>query len=219
MNTKSLLLASGCLIGLSALMAPMALADYQPPRRLTPPRTQTSSAGVRVGECAKPPVALTPQNHMGQTTATHPTFAWQIPEAQAHPIEFRLYRYSANETPQLITQMDLGKSLQGIMTWTLPDTEPGLNVKSQYYWQIAIICNANDPSQDVYDDGELEVVTLPDPLKNQLDTHPDLIEQADLYARSGLWYDALAIVLRSPDPRSRMLRRSMVEYATSQPIE
>jgi Domain of Unknown Function (DUF928) len=212
MKAKKLLLVIGCLMGLSLVMAPVALAAYQPPRRLTPPRTQTTSAGVRVGECAKSPIALTPQSHIGQTTSTHPTFAWQIPDAKAYPVEFRLYRYGVNDQKEFITQVNFDKSLQGIMTWKVPESEAGLDVESRYYWQVAIICKANDPSQDIYDDGELEVVTLSDQLKNQLNNNVDLIEQADLYARAGLWYDALAIVVGSPDPRSATLLQSMMQY-------
>jgi len=153
--------------------------------------------------------ALAPQQYMGQTVSTHPTFAWQVTSAQSYPIEFRLYKYDANGQVQRLQWIKL-QSSQGIMTWTLPQSESGLAV-GKYSWQVALICNSNRPSEDMIDGADLEVVTPPRDLATQLATGSDPIEQANLFAAAGLWYDALGKVVLSTDPRAREVERSLLE--------
>ena len=170
-----------------------------------------SFGGTR-GGCGKGDLlvkTLAPQKYMGQTVSTHPTFAWQVTESQPYPLEFRLYQYDANGQIQQLKQVML-QSSQGIMTWTLPETEPGLTV-GEYYWQVALICDSNRPSEDVVDAADLEVVPLSADLAAQLASSRDLLEQVNLFAAAGLWYDALGKAALSTDPQAREIERSLLE--------
>lgn len=218
MNTKKLLRVMGCLMGWSLLLVPAALAQYQQPDRVTPTRTQGTSAGTRDDVCGQSPIALIPQGHMGQTISTHPTLVWQISnDTKVSPIKLRLYRYEGARKV-FVNEFNVGESQPGIMAWTLPDEQPGLTVTSQYYWQVVITCNPNDPSKDLFDEGELEVVNLSEKLQSQLNQTVEKTAQARLYAGAGLWYDAWKIVALSTDPSAIELRRSLMEQVASSSI-
>ena len=186
---------------------------YSDPGTLTPSRNPRRSIGGTRGGCGTGDLlikTLAPQKYMGQTASTHPTLAWQVTDSQPHPVEFRLYKYDANGQLQRLIQEVIPQSSSGIMTWTLPENEPGLSV-GEYYWQVALICDPNRPSEDVIDATDLEVVPPPTGLAAQLATSGDLLEQVNLLAAAGLWYDALGKAALSADPRAREIERSLLE--------
>ena len=79
------------------------------------------------------------------------------------------------------------------------------------FWQVALICNSNSPSDDVIAGADLEVVQPPTDLAAQLATRHDPIEQINLFAAAGLWYDALGKAVLSTDPQAREVERSLLE--------
>lgn len=141
---------------------------YTPPRGGTPPAS-TGIGGARGGSCTGEAnatfTALAPYSHIGQTSATHPTFAWYVPERLPYTVDFRLYRYGADGKlqHQPVYQTELS-STTGVMTFTLPQSEPALVVGQHYFWQAALICDPNHGSEDLIISAEMRIVenTLPE---------------------------------------------------------
>lgn len=175
---------AACLL-IFSLTAPLpAVAQtrtYVPPRTGSPPDARTI-AGTRGTGCAEHSdialTALAPYSHVGQTTSTHPTFAWYAPGGQP-AVEFRLYAYGADGylQPQPLYEVMLENS-PGIATFTLSADHPGLTVGQRYYWQVALLCDPAHPSEDLVAGTEIEVVP----------TASDV---------ASLWYDVLSTALAS----------------------
>jgi hypothetical protein len=117
-------------------------------------------------------------------------------------MEFTLYKYGPDSRPKLAQKLQL-KSSPGIMELSLPRDKPGLVIGQRYLWQVAILCDPNYPSSDLVANAEIEVVEMPPDLKRALSTTSHRLEMADLYARAGLWYDALREAL-GPAENSRL---------------
>lgn len=180
---------------LSLLTATPVVAEYKPPSDQLPPTTTTLTTGTRGGcdRSLKPPLTtLAPQTHTGQTTTSHPTFAWFIPDSKPFPMEFRLYEYDKNGKiqPQPVQIVEMSSS-PGIMQLALPKDKPGLTVGQTYLWQVTVLCNRDYPSTDLVARAKIKVVETPPTLKIALTRTRDRTTIANLYAESGFWYDAL----------------------------
>jgi hypothetical protein len=167
------------------------------PRRPTYPTTATGSTGTRSGCDDKAATSLTilaPQTVVGQTSSTHPTFAWYVPEGETRPLEFNLYEQDNHTQLKLIQRVEM-QSTSRLMTYTLPQTQPGLIVGRQYLWQVLLLCNPERPSSALVDEASVEVVPLPATVAASLQATRDRLQQAKQFAQAGLWYDALAAAL------------------------
>ena len=205
----SILLTSLLLTGLLVIAQKEALADYQPPPRQEnqkenqeekftigtvsrgcPVKNTGATQSSRVGL-----VALAPQvHHIGKTTSTHPTFAWYIPEVKSYQVGLELYQKPAEGKVKSVWTWE-STTKPGIMTASLPKTQPPLEVGQKYYWQVKVKCKPNHPSSWLVTGADLEVVATSANLNEQLTQAQDLSTKADLYADAGIWYDALAIAL------------------------
>ncbi|UBF30424.1 DUF928 domain-containing protein (plasmid) [Kovacikia minuta CCNUW1] len=185
----------GLSLSLSLMIAPLAWAGYRPPSRPSAPK-QPGSNISRSGSCSSNSLgeltALAPLSHVGQTTSTHPTFAWFVPDQTSHPLEFRLFH---NQQRLYRTEM---QSQPGMMQFTLPQTEKGLMVGQDYRWQVVLVCNPNSPSSNIVTTAEVEVVQANSELQRQLAPLHTLQQRADLFANNGLWFDAFAEALKEP---------------------
>lgn len=194
-------LVTSCVLSLSMAVTPPALAEYKPPPDQRPPSGYTTSTGPRGGCEGSGGTSLTvlaPQKHVGQTASVHPTFAWFVPDSKPLPMEFALYKYGPDSRPKLAHKLEL-KSSPGIMKLSFPKDKPALAVGQRYLWQVAILCDPNHPSSDLVAKAEIEVVEMPPTLKRALSTRMDRHEIIDLYAKAGLWYDALSEALETAE--------------------
>lgn len=202
-----------CLWCLSIGMTNPAQAEYKKPKTPTgndAPNSQTTSIAATRGICnsasdsAKQKTnsatltALAPYSHVGQSSASNPTFAWYIPDRESYPMEFWLYEFNPSSYDGKGKQVYQAKlaSSAGIMTHTLPQQQVSLSPGKTYIWQVAVICNPNSPSQSLVVSNRLKIVaadpTVAAQLNNSKDTNP--VTRAEIYAQAGLWYDALAEV-------------------------
>ena len=188
-------LIASLVLGLSLWTAPEAIAQYRPPKNPSAPKdtgTNTTRGGCNSNTSARL-TALVPSNHIGQTSSGHPTFAWFMSDRSPHPLQFRLFR--ANGQPLYRTQL---QSQPGIMQFSLPQDEPELAVGQTYRWQVVMVCNPNAPLINSVVTAEIEVVKPNAALQAQLAATQNSQQRIDLYAESGLWYDALAEALKVP---------------------
>ena len=183
-----------------SLVTPLpALAEFKPPSDQHPPNPNDIGSTTTRGGCSGNDetvlTALAPHSHIGKTVSSHPTFAWFVPDSQSFSMEFQLYEYDATGTPQLIGKSDNLISSPGIMTFSLPEHQPGLQIGRRYFWQVILKCNSYRPSANLFVRTPIERVSLPNSLDITLDRAGDRLERANLYAEAGLWYDALAEAL------------------------
>jgi hypothetical protein len=177
-----------------------AFADYKPPAKASAPSGQTTATGVR-GVCSDSAAgkltALAPHSYVGQTVSIRPTFAWFVPDSDAHALEFRLYHLNSDINSQPFYKAKM-QSRSGIMQYTLPQKQAGLSVGQRYSWQVVLICDPNRPSTAQIAEAEIEVVVTPSTLKQELATAKNRLEKASQYAEAGIWYDALKETLLAP---------------------
>lgn len=208
-----------CLLCLSLGMANPARAEYKKPKNQSndaPSHKSTGIAATRSGTCSPASdnsekansatlTALAPYGHVGQSASTNPTFTWYVPDRESYPVEFSLSEsdpagYQGKGKQVYQTRLS---SSAGIMTHSLP-TEVSLVPGQTYVWQVAMICNSNSPSQTLVVNNRVEIVENDPTATSQLNSTEDPVTKANIYANSGLWYDAIAEVAASPnDPQAR----------------
>jgi Domain of Unknown Function (DUF928) len=167
-------------------------------------------------------ILLAPNNQPGQTTSTRPTFAWFVRDAEAVPLEFRLYEQD-NQDFKLIHEIkgDRLQSNPGIMVLDANASMPELAVGRRYRWQVELVCNANRPAGNPFAEAELEVVPLQSSLKSRLQQTRDRVDRAQLYDQANLWYDLLhsALVPSSSLEAIKALQSSLFNRVTLNSIE
>lgn len=200
-----------CLLCLSLGEAPTALAEYKKPpgtRNDAPREESTTMTGIRgKGSCSEQSktklTALAPYSYPGQSTNDHPIFAWHIPDPEPYPLLFRLYEYDTSQRngKGKIIAKEKRSSSPGIMTYALQSDSPGLSVGQKYIWEVIVMCNPNSPSQSLVVGAEINVVNRPTEIITELNNtgDADRVKKVDIYARAGLWYDALTEVVSIPN--------------------
>ena len=194
--------------------------QYAPPNRGTPKRTQgTGSRGCNQSL----PVSLNllvPNDHNGQTISGHPTFYWYVSDKVSVPVEFALVQPGVAK-PLFVQQIQVEKG--GMMQVTLPKTLPELATGQKYRWSVSLVCDSNRPSNNVFVQSWIERVSAnADLTRNisalQANGNPTnlLQEQGRIYARAGLWYNALEAFFSSytanpNDPSSKADFLSLLE--------
>lgn len=140
--------------------------------------------------------ALAPISHVGQTISSHPTLTWYVPDTQVLTIEFYLYELAADANRVLVQQTNL-QSQPGVMEFTLPMDQAGLEIGKRYYWQVVLLCDPNHPSRAIVAGAEIERIAASPDLTNALASARNLTERAEIYAKESLWYDAMSVAVDS----------------------
>jgi Domain of Unknown Function (DUF928) len=191
------------MLSVSLWIAPVALAKYRPPKKPSAPKETTTNT-TRGGSCesnsAAGLTALVPFSHVGQSSTQYPTFTWFVPDRASHLLQFRLF--TSTGQPLYRTQM---QSQSGMMQFSLPKTQPGLAIGRSYQWQVVLVCHPNVPSMNVVATADIQVVKPSSTLQTQLAAAQTPQQRIDLYAESGLWYDAIAEARKSPQNQSAVL--------------
>ncbi len=129
----------------------------------------------------------------GSTTAEYPTFWFYVP-----------YSLSADLTAEFILQDDTGQAIYrttsadfpaseqtpGLISIALPSTSAPLEIGKTYQWYFKLNCKTEAP---LYVQGGIERVAVKPELANQL-VNASPQEQANLYWKNGIWYNAVTIL-------------------------
>jgi hypothetical protein len=139
--------------------------------------------------------ALMPDQNLGLTTSSNPTLFWYVPENSATAAEFILMDDSDTEVYKARFQVT-GEA--GVISLSLPEAAglPPLQVGKDYHWSFALICAAQESSDNsglVFTEGWIQRIEPDAELQTRLDnaTEPD---RALIYAEAGIWQDAIASV-------------------------
>lgn len=192
---KKLLLAS-CALSWIFTFTPMTHAAYNSPPDQKKPTKSSDSGTTRTGSCDNiegvPLTLLAPQTHIGQTLSSYPTLAWFIPESKSFKMLLRLFEDSPEGLKNWGEPIELDTK-PGIMSYFLPQNQPGLAVGSTYIWQVTIICDPDSPAKNVVAESRIKILPQPTSLAREGLSPLD-------YAKESFWYDALEKSLKSaPD--------------------
>ncbi len=185
-------LITSCVLNLALVATPAALAQYVPPPDQKPSPTPRSDSGGSRG-CyggGMPLTVLASRKYVGRTISRHPTFAWFIPDSNSFQMKFTIYEWVPNGKPKEVYAMSL-QSSPGVMKLSPFKDKPGLEVGKQYFWQVVILCDPDNPSSAIVDAASIEVVGIPPTLASKLNKAINSSEKANIYAEAGLWYNAL----------------------------
>lgn len=192
-------LLASCTLSLALIANPAVLAVYQPGTQKPVPQDRRSDAGTTRGCSGEdtPLTVLASRNYVGRTISGHPTLAWFVPrDSASKPIEFTIYEWVPGGRPKEIRKIPLLSS-PGVMKLSpFSENKPGLQPGKEYLWQVVIHCDPDNPSGDLVSDANLEVVKMPvNFVQSKLHKAINSGEKADIYAKAGLWYDALDAAL------------------------
>ena len=192
------LLPIGTLSSIQAVLPVNVLsaANAKQTIRYTPPKRQraikTAGTGSRGCEGFSNKVTLqllVPNNHVGQTTKARPTLMAYLagaPEAEVSLVQ--------RGVPQPLYVSKVKPNAQGIVKVDIPEEVAGLEAGKDYRWSVAVVCNPNRRSADVYAEAYIERVNVPETIEKQVSaaTTDQVLGQA--YAEAGIWYDTLEAV-------------------------
>lgn len=165
---------------------------YVPPSRRPPKSTQaTGSRGCEQSQLSQP-VTLTllaPNDHDGLTTSGHPTFFWHI----SAPVTMA-FALTERGVVQPLLEQQIEPPAAGIVELKMPPNSPELVPGREYRWSVTLMCNPDRPSANPFIHTWIERTAPTPELNQQLAAAANDQERAAIYARSGLWYDALAAI-------------------------
>jgi hypothetical protein len=126
---------------------------------------------------------LVPQDHTATTVSERPTFFWYLSQKSSLPLRFTLIEPGKKTifSQELIPE-------PGIVALNLPQSSHPLEIGKTYRWTVTVICNQKKPSRNLFAQAWIERVSFPKSDKFYKDTSFCDVR----YARSGIWYDALA---------------------------
>ncbi len=134
--------------------------------------------------------ALVPENKIGRTVSEYPEFFFYLPETEAQLAEFVLEDENGNQIYQ--TTLNIRNS-SGVLSVSIPTNQnvSPLQLGKNYRWSIALICDAQDRSGDLFEEGIVRRVEVSADIRSELQkAEPRL--KATIYAQSGIWQDALS---------------------------
>jgi Domain of Unknown Function (DUF928) len=180
--------------GPTALQAAFAgnAIKYQPPGRSTPKRTEGSGTrsadGVTCsGKSEKLFVAaLSPTQHVGQTSSPRPTVYAYFSGSQALEVRLR----EIGKSPAVWSQTIQPKQ-PGLQAIAYPIDKPELVKGRDYEWSVTILCNPKSFERISSPFAGITRVDEPANLQEQLNKARTTTDRTQVYAEASLWYEAL----------------------------
>lgn len=157
---------------------------FEPPGDAAP--ENTTGGGTR-GDEPTELMALIPQTKVGRTVAGRPTFFVYVPPQSVKKVFFSVQDEQRNHHYQTVLEVsDLG----GVVSVTLPEDAPELEIGKNYLWFFAPIAPGEILRPDNYGVTGWVKRVQSSPQMSQMSSLTPL-ERATLYADSGIWYDTL----------------------------
>jgi Domain of Unknown Function (DUF928) len=185
---------------ISVSLADLASAQkFVPKSRGIPGRREGGGTRGACTDKARQLTAIVPME-MGETVSEYPSFSWALPETEATSAEFILIDPTTNTEIYQTSFPITGQA--GIITIAIPKetTIRPLTIGKTYKWQFAVVCDKpessiesmGDNSHNATTEGMIRRVEVSDVLQQQLKGKSPA-EQAGIYAREGIWFDAAQI--------------------------
>lgn len=135
--------------------------------------------------------ALVPQSNHGLTTAKHPTFWVYLPQTAARQAILSIK--TEGSSPHWQQSIDLTGTTGTIGIKLSKDALP-LEIGKNYQWALILICGDRPYPNDPVVAAEIERIDKSQ-IKPKMPTNTTGLEKAAWYARQGIWYDALNVLV------------------------
>ncbi|NTW20511.1 MAG: DUF928 domain-containing protein [Nostocales cyanobacterium W4_Combined_metabat2_030] len=220
------LLLTGILITLNSTKSGVAQHAAQPlevavefkdPDRGEPKEDREGSSGrTNCPAVSKPLTALTPKHNIGLTLSGYPTFMIYVPYSSTPAREVEFVLLDEEENKIFKQKMPL-TGTPGIVKFKLPPSAPMLEVGKQYRWQFFYRCNPRLRAEDDGVEGAITRINPNETLTRQLEKASTPLEQIQVYAQNGLWYETVTLLatLRQEKPQDPQLLQEWKELLTS----
>ena len=160
-----------------------AAPEYKPVVSGAPTRRVGGGTRGKNPEIAPITIAVLTPEHTGKTVNPSPKLYWAIYSKQPQKITFSL---SDPNKAEPILEKILPEVKEGIHSFDLAAVGIKLSKEVEYEWSVTVM-NENNSLSDTYSSGSIVYVNKPATLENELKTNTP----AFVYAKQGLWYDAL----------------------------
>jgi hypothetical protein len=188
------------------------------------PKTSTGGASRSIGQCIAsaentdlPLTPLLPTEVRGLTVTSHPTVLAYLPQTSANKVFFSWQDENDREHYQTIVPME---NTAGVISLTLPEDAPPLEVGKNYHWAIALMCDGKLQPDSPMIQGQIQRVEITSSLKERLTT-ANAMETAAIYGEAGIWYETVATLaqLKATQPNNLDLAANWQELLTSVGLE
>jgi hypothetical protein len=131
-----------------------------------------------------------PGNSLPLTVAENPTFLVYVPKTEAKMAEFVLK--DEQDEDVFRTTMPI-PATAGIVSIKLSEKKstPKLALGKNYHWFLALICEPENRSEDVFVDAWIRRTTLSTDVAKQLKKAAPQ-DRAGVYAKNGIWHEAVS---------------------------
>ncbi|AFZ07808.1 protein of unknown function DUF928 [Oscillatoria nigro-viridis PCC 7112] len=147
----------------------------------------------KASKCVKGEIeftALIPENKIGRTVSEYPVFFFYLPQTEAELAEFVLKDENGNPIYQTTLKTNNSSGVIGVSLPANKNVSP-LQVGKNYRWSVALICEAQDRSADILEQGIVRRVELSEDIRSQLEK-ADARQKTFIYAENGIWQEALS---------------------------
>ncbi|MCC5647761.1 DUF928 domain-containing protein [Nostoc sp. CHAB 5824] len=130
----------------------------------------------------------------GLTTSERPTFWFYVPYTQD----------LANSSAEFILQDNAGTNIYedaialppkpSVIGISLPKNVTSLEVGKTYRWYLKVRCKQQTAGVPVYVEGDIQRINLDSHIMQQLEATPDPRQKIVIYAKEGIWFDALTML-------------------------
>ena len=193
----------GCLSIKKAIAHDHVSILFQPPPEDEQPEETEGAASRQTKRCAADSqlsqssvsqalklTAIAPQGNYGLTTLERPDLWIYLPETSAKQVILSIKK--EGKTPHWQQSIELTGEA-GVTGIKLADDAPALETGSNYQWAVILVCNERpDPNDPVVTSWIRRVVS-----KNSQSSPTSALEQVSIYAKEGIWYDALNLLISS----------------------
>ncbi len=164
---------------------------------------------------------LLPTKKFGLTYSSNPQFYAYIPKTSAIAVVYTLENQEGKGIEQKRIDLTNTPSIVGVQF------SERLEIGKDYKWLVSVVCVADDP-EDTFSEGIVRRIKPNPALIGKLENAKD-IELVELYAKSGIWYEALdgLAKLRLTKPKDpeltsiwlNLLKSSSLETLANTPIK
>jgi hypothetical protein len=158
------------------------------PKNLGAPKVRVGG-GSRGENTSETELYVLAPEQTGFTTHSQPVLYWYISGAVNQPIEITI----TDKVSVLLKTTVNGVGKAGIQTLDLARHNVQLQPGIKYKWSVAIVNNPQQRSGDTFASAGIMLIPETKDMRDRISV-ADNKEQALIYAREGIWYDAFATI-------------------------
>ncbi|MEM7712293.1 MAG: DUF928 domain-containing protein [Cyanobacteria bacterium P01_A01_bin.68] len=175
--------------------------SFQPPGDPEPKDTKGSGSrdGSKCSAQEKAIKPLMPKRNYGLTLQKLPSIFIRLPKTKAKQVMLSFQ----DERGKYYQRAFLPITSHGIVSFSLPEDKPALNIGKNYQWSLVVVCGNTVQPDDPTFIGWVQRVERTSQIQRELNGK-SAVEKAKWYAKRGYWYEMLSEIeqARKNQPQS-----------------